>query len=176
MSRCSVGVFDSPYLAMVAAGDAFIEGVSESVSKLAGLAAGQTMKPVYDHLVSAEGRSRGLFSETAFVQLDEILLAARGDASFSDEIDKHLLSRLSGGYMTFLTIDRQAIRPDLEAKRHRAAILENGGLSVRLPGIGVNGHISFNEPGYEPDSRCRVTKFAKSTLCLLYTSPSPRDY
>ena len=147
MSRCNVGVFDSPYLAAGAAGYAFIKGVFESGSKLAGLAAGQTMKPVYDHLVSAEGRSRGLFSETVFVQLDEVVSAARGDASFSDEIDKHLLSRLSGGYRTFLTIDRQAIRPDLEAKRHRAAILENGGLSVRLPGIGVNGHISFNESG-----------------------------
>ena len=98
MSRCNVGFFDSPYLAAVAAGDVFIESVSESGSKLARLAAGQTMKPVYDHLVSVEGRSRGFFSETAFVQLDEVLSAARGDASFSDEIDKHLLSRLSGGY------------------------------------------------------------------------------
>ena len=174
MSRCNVGVFDSPYLAAFAAGDAFIESVSESGSKLAGLAAGQTMKPVYDHLVSAEAWSPGLFSETAFVQLDEVGSAARGDASFSDEIDKHLLSRLSGGYRTFLTIDRQAIRPDLEAKRHRAAILENGGLSVRLPGIGVNGHISFNEPEYEPDSRCRVTKFAKSTLELNGYAPGTR--
>ena len=164
MSQCNVRVFDAPHLAAVAAGDAFIEGVSESGSKLAGLAAGQTMKPVYDHLVSAEDRSRGLFSETAFVQLDEVVSAARGDASFSDEIDKHLLSRLSGGYRTFLTIDGQATRPDLEAKRHRAAILENGGLGVQLLGIGVNGHVGFNEPGCEPDSRCRVTKLAKSTL------------
>ena len=164
MSRCNVGVFDSPYLAAFAAGDAFIESVSESGSKLAGLAAGQTMKPVYDHLVSAEAWSPGLFSEKAFVQLDKVVSATRSDASFSDEIDKHLLFRLSGGYRTFLTIDRQAIRPDREAKRHRAAILENGGLSVQLLGIGVNGHIGFNEPGCESDSRCRVTKLAKSTL------------
>ena len=135
MSRCNVGVFDSPYLAAFAAGDAFIESVSESGSKLAGLAAGQTMNPVYNHLVSAEGRSRGLFSETAFVQLDEVVSAARGDASFSDEIEKHLLSRLSGGYRTFPTIDGKATRPDLEATRHQVAILENGGLGVQLLGI-----------------------------------------
>jgi hypothetical protein len=60
MSRCNVPVFDSPHLAAIAAGDAFIKGVSGSGSKLAGMAAGQIMKPVYDHLVSAEGRSRGL--------------------------------------------------------------------------------------------------------------------
>ena len=164
MSRCNVGVFDSPYHAAVAAGDAFIEGVTETGSKLVGLATGQTMKPVYDHLVSAEAWSPGLFSETAFVQLDEVVSAARSDASFSDEIDKYLLSRLSGGYRAFLTIDGQATRPDLEATRHRVAILENGGIGVQLLGIGVNGHIGFNEPGCEPDSQCRVTKLAKSTL------------
>ena len=164
MSRCNVGVFDSPHLAAVAAGDAFIEGVSESGSKLAGLAAGQTIKSVYDHLVSAEGRSRGLFSETAFVQLDEVVSAARGDASFSEEFNKHLLSRLSSGYRTFLIIDGQTTQPDLETTRHRAAILENGDLGVQLLGIGVNGHGGFNQPGCEPDGRCRVTKLAKNTL------------
>ena len=42
MFRCNVGVFDSPYHAAVAAGDAFIEGVTETGSKLVGLATGQT--------------------------------------------------------------------------------------------------------------------------------------
>jgi len=164
MLRCSVRVFDTPHLAAAAAGEAFIDGVSEFNRRLAGVAAGRTMKPVYDHLVSAEARSSGLFSRTTFVQLDEVVSAGRGDASFSDEIDRHLLSRLSGGYRTFLVINGQTNQPDVEANRHRATILENGGLGVQLLGIGVNGHVGFNEPGCEPDSRCRVTELAMSTL------------
>ena len=164
MLRCSVRVFDTPHLAAAAAGEAFIDGVSEFNRRLAGVAAGRTMKPVYDHLVSAEARSSGLFSRTTFVQLDEVVSAVRGDASFSEEIDRHLLSRLSGGYRTFLVINGQTNQPDVEANRHRATILENGGLGVQLLGIGVNGHVGFNEPGCEPDSRCRVTELAKSTL------------
>ena len=164
MLRCSVRVFDTPQLAAAAAGDAFIDGVSEFSMRLAGVAAGRTMKPVYDHLVSAEARSSGLFSRTAFVQLDEVVSPVWGDASFSEEIDRHLLSRLSGGYRTFLVINGQTNQPDVEANRHRAAILENGGLGVQLLGIGVNGHVGFNEPGCEPDSRCRVTELAMSTL------------
>ena len=89
---------------------------------------------------------------------------AWGDASFSEEIDRHLLSRLSGGYSTFLVINGQTNQPELEARRHRVAIPENGGLGVQLLGIGVNGHVGFNEPGCEPDSRCRVTELAMSTL------------
>ena len=126
MLRCSVRVFNTPHLAAAAAGDAFIDGVSEFSKRLAGLAAGLTMKPVYDHIVSAEFRSSGLFSETAFVQLDEVVSPVWGGASFTEEIDSHLLSRLSGSYRTFLTIDGQATQLDLEATRHRAAILENG--------------------------------------------------
>ena len=164
MPQCSIRVFDTPHLAAAAAGDAFINGVYDFGAKLAGVAASRTMQPVYDHLVSAEARSSGLFCKTAFVQLDEVVSPVRGNTSFSEDIDRHLLSRLSGGYWTFLVINGQANQPDLEANRHRATILENGGLGVQLLSIGVNGHVGFNEPGCEPDSRCRVTELAMSTL------------
>ena len=95
MYQCSIRVFDTPHLTAAAAGDAFMEGVSDFGSRLAGLAAGRTMHPIYDHLVLAETRSSGLFSETAFAQLDEVLSKDRGEASFADEIDRYLLSRLS---------------------------------------------------------------------------------
>ncbi len=117
MPRCSIRVFDTAHLAAAAA--AFIDGVSEFSARLAGVAAGRTMKPVYDHLVSAGARSSGLFSRIAFVQLDEFVSAVRGDTSFCNEIDRHLLSRLSGGYRTFLVINGQANQLDLEANRHR---------------------------------------------------------
>ena len=164
MPQCSIRVFDTSDLATAAAGDAFIDGVSEFSARLAGVAAGRTMHPVYDHLVSAEARSSGLFSKTAFFQLDEVVSADRCDTSLSDEIDRHLLSRLSGGYKAFLVINGQANQPDLEANRHGAAILENGGLSLQLLSIGVNGHVGFNKPRCGPDSQCGLTDLAMSTL------------
>ena len=163
MSLCTIRVLDTPNLAAASAGDAFLEGISDFGSRLAGLAAGRTMRPVYDHLVWAETQSSGLFSKTAFAQLDEVVSEGQGEASFADEIDRYLLSRLSGGYRTFLIIDGQTRRPDLEAQRHRADLLESGGLGVQLLGIGVNGHVGFNEPGCDPDSQCRVTALAEST-------------
>ena len=111
-----------------------------------------------------ETQSSGLFSKTAFAQLDEVVSESQGEVSFADEIDRYLLSRLSGGYKAFLIIDGQTRRPDLEARRHRADLLESGGLGVQLLGIGVNGHVGFNEPGCYPDSQCRVTALAESTL------------
>ena len=164
MSLCTIRVLDTPDLAAASAGDAFLEGMSDFGSRLAGLAAGRTMHPVYDHLVWAETQSSGLLSQIAFAQLDEVMSESQGEASFADQIDRYLLSRLSGGYRAFLSIDGQTSRPDLEAQRHRADLLESGGLGVQLLGIGVNGHVGFNEPGCHPDSQCRVTALTKSTL------------
>jgi glucosamine-6-phosphate deaminase len=164
MSKVTIHVFDTPQLAAAGAGDAFIEGMADFDSKLAGLAAGQTMHPVYEHLIRTEIHSSGLFSQITFAQLDEVMSSNRDEASFAEEINKYLLSRLSGGYRAFLDIDGRTNRPDLEAKRHRANLLANGGLGVQLLGLGVNGHVGFNEPGCHPESECRVTALAESTL------------
>ena len=164
MPRCSIRVFDTYQFAATGAGDAFMDDVYEFNGRLAGVVAGRTMQPIDDHLVSAEARSSRLFSKTTFVQIGEVVSAVHSNTSFSDEIERHLLSRLSGGYRTFLVINGQAKQPDLEANRHRAAILENGGLGAQLLGIGVNDHVGFNEPECEPDSRCRVTELAMNTL------------
>ena len=164
MSQDTIRVFDTSDLAAAAAGDAFMEGMSYFDTKLAGLATGQTMRPFYDHLVRAENQSSGLFSQITFAQLDEVVSDDQNEASFAEEINKYLLSKLSGGYRAFLDIDGRTSRPDLEAKRYRADLLKNGGLGVQLLGIGLNGHVGFNEPGCHPDSKCRVTALSESTL------------
>ena len=164
MSEVTIHIYDTPHLAAAGAGDAFMEGIADFYPKLAGLAAGKTMHPVYEHLVRTEKHSSGLFSQITFAQLDEVIPSDKDEVSFAEDINKYLLSRLSGGYKAFLDIDGRTSQPDLEAKRHRANLLANGGLGVQLLGLGVNGHVGFNEPGCNPESECRVTALAESTL------------
>lgn len=54
--------------------------------------------------------------------------------------------------------------PLSEIKRFASAIREHGGLDLCLLGIGVNGHIAFNEPGSPRDSRARVVDLAATTV------------
>lgn len=49
------------------------------------------------------------------------------------------------------------------ADRYDAAIVESGPIDVQLLGIGVNGHIGFNEPGSSLGSRTRVTTLTEQT-------------
>jgi glucosamine-6-phosphate deaminase len=55
--------------------------------------------------------------------------------------------------------------PDLvaEVERYARALEDDGGIDTALLGIGLNGHIAFNEPGSERTSRARVAELTWST-------------
>lgn len=57
-----------------------------------------------------------------------------------------------------------AADPDAEARRHEALIEGLGGIDCLLLGLGVNGHIAFNEPGSSRGSSTRVVTLAPATL------------
>ena len=160
MHSANIFVFEGSEQAAVAAGDAFIASARTSGTRPVGLASGQTMTPVYDHLLTIDGQANGLFADTVFSQLDEVIGQTSPVDSFASEITTSLLLRFRAKPAGFLMIDGQAGDPAGEAIRHCSAIRMAGGLAMQLIGIGANGHVGFNEPG----SRCRVVDLAASTI------------
>src|SRR5699024_9542882 len=51
-----------------------------------------------------------------------------------------------------------------ETRRYEKEIVEAGGIDVQLLGLGVNGHIGFNEPGTSFASRTQVVTLVQATL------------
>ena len=164
MHSANILVFEGSEQAAVAAGDAFIASARTSGTRPVGLATGQTMTPVYDHLLTIDGQANGLFADTVFSQLDEVIGQTSPTDSFAAEITTSLFSQFRATPAGFLMIDGQAGAPAGEAIRHCSAIRMAGGLAMQLLGIGVNGHVGFNEPGSPDSSRCRVVDLAASTI------------
>lgn len=56
--------------------------------------------------------------------------------------------------------------PDLQAEAalYEEKIKSYGGIDLFLGGVGVNGHIAFNEPGSAFDSKTRVVDLTESTI------------
>jgi glucosamine-6-phosphate deaminase len=54
--------------------------------------------------------------------------------------------------------------PNAAAKRYDASIGEAGNLALAVLGIGNNGHIAYNEPGSEADSRTRVVDLTQESI------------
>ena len=160
MHSANIFVFEGSEQAAVAANDAFIASARTSGTRPVGLASGQTMTPVYDHLLTIDGQANGLFADTVFLQLDEVIGQTSPVDSFDSEITTSLFLQFRAKPAGFLMIDGQAGDPAGEAICHCSAIRMAGGLAMQLIGIGANGHVGFNEPG----SRCRVVDLAASTI------------
>jgi glucosamine-6-phosphate deaminase len=59
--------------------------------------------------------------------------------------------------------DGLASDPELEACRYGAALAAAGGIGLQLLGLGLNGHIGFNEPPCGAESRSRCVTLSAST-------------
>jgi len=130
------------------------------------LPTGNTMIPFY-RLVS-ENRSQVHTESWTCFQLDAYLPLSpeTKELSFKAFLEKYFFSTNLVKEVHFL---EQFSNPDDYEKK----IAKKGGLDVVLLGIGQNGHIAFNEPGSEPDSRTRVVNLHPQTLLANFKGSTP---
>ncbi len=119
-----------------------------------GLATGATFRNVYR--VVAE---RGTLEGVRCFMLDEY---AGLDSGHPDSFAATLCAWLPGIAEWLDVLDGAAPDPDAECRRYEAAIGASR-VDLQLLGVGVNGHIAFNEPGSAVTSRTRVVELTAAT-------------
>ncbi|MHB8890472.1 MAG: glucosamine-6-phosphate deaminase [Candidatus Limnocylindrales bacterium] len=125
------------------------------------LPTGDTPSPVYAALLTAEARGEASFGASTVVMLDEWVGLPSGDPARCDvRLRTELLDRLGTPPAAFAAIDVDASDPEAAAGRHDAAAR---GLDLAVLGLGMNGHVGFNEPGSRPDDPTRLVCLAISS-------------
>lgn len=128
------------------------------------LPTGDTPSPVYAALLAAEARGEVSFGAATVVLLDEWVGLPPGDPARCDvRLRTELLDRLDRlgvGPFAFAAIDVDGPDPEAAAARHDAAAR---GLDLAVLGLGMNGHVGFNEPGSRPDDPTRLVRLAVSS-------------
>jgi glucosamine-6-phosphate deaminase len=125
------------------------------------LPTGETPAPFYDAIVAAEQRGDVSFGACTLVLLDEWLGLPPGDPARGEAIlRRQLVSRLRVPPARFVTIDVDGPDPVAAAARHDAVAAD---LDLAILGLGINGHIGFNEPGSRPDDGTRVVALAETS-------------
>lgn len=171
MSRFNIDIYDKRDSAEVATAAAIISYADNNSAPVIGLATGNTMTGVYEKLVDREARQPGIFDACHFIQLDEIVvLGGNGDnhskaGIFSTDIQQQFLGQLNGGYASFIGLPASFDDPEKTVANHLDKIAALGGVDIQLLGIGVNGHIGFNEPP--------APKIASAALCLWRSQQLP---
>jgi glucosamine-6-phosphate deaminase len=88
------------------------------------------------------------FSRVRTFNLDEFAgIAADHPGSFRRFMEEHLFRGLNVPASAIHFLDGVAADLDAECDRYEAAIDAAGGIDLQILGIGMNGHIGFNEPG-----------------------------
>ncbi len=79
-------------------------------------------------------------------------------------MEENLLKPLGVSTTNYTFFDGLADDLQAECERVDDLISKRGGLDFIIVGVGLNGHIGLNEPGYGFDNYCHVTKLAEITV------------
>jgi glucosamine-6-phosphate deaminase len=131
-----------------------------------GLATGNTMIGLYQHLVRLHQAGSLDFSQVATFNLDEYLgLPGSHPQSFRHFMHENFFRHVNIPPRN-IHIPDGSIRGDYEAycASYEQDIRAAGGIDLQLLGIGRNGHIGFNEPTSSLASRTRLKVLSRETL------------
>ncbi len=146
-----------------------------------GLATGRSVAPIYAALVEVFRRHELDARQLVTFNLDEYLgIAADHPASFRRFMREHLFEPAGIPAASCHFPDASTRDGTACFERFEDAIRGAGGIDLQLLGIGVNGHVAFNEPGSSASSRTRRVQLASATLqenapAFAGLGPMPRE-
>jgi glucosamine-6-phosphate isomerase len=149
------------------AADKIIKLVQQKPTAVLCLAGGDTPALTYDKIVEKAQAASVDFSGVTFIGLDEwvgIPPAMPGSCYY------FLQQKIFGPL--HIQKDRiyffDAMSKDLkeECNRINLAVQQQGGIDLALVGIGMNGHIGFNEPGVDAASNAHVVELDEVTTAV----------
>lgn len=134
-------------------------------SLVLGLATGRTMESLYARLVEMH-RQEGIdFSGVRTFNLDEYIGLDPGDAnSYRHYMNQHLFDHVNILRENTHLPNGAAADIDAECARYEELIAGYGGIDLQLLGIGMTGHIGFNEPLSALQSRTRAKALTPMTI------------
>ena len=144
--------------------DMALERISSYPKSVIGLATGKTMGPVYAQIVKDAVKKKTFFDKAFFFMLDEYLgLKDEDPASFKSYIKTRLIKPLNLDESQFAFPPVHLASNGSAGDHYERLIKEAGGIDLQLLGIGINGHIGFNEPGSLKESRTRIVELTPET-------------
>jgi glucosamine-6-phosphate deaminase len=130
-----------------------------------GLATGSTPVGMYAELIELHRREGLDFSRVTTFNLDEYCgLDADDPRSYDRFMWEHLFAHVNLERTRTHVPYGAARDPEAECIRYEEMIRAAGGIDLQVLGIGMNGHIGFNEPGSASNSRTLVVRLAEQTV------------
>ncbi|MFD2629179.1 glucosamine-6-phosphate deaminase [Oceanobacillus kapialis] len=148
----------------ILASSMLVEKVNKLERPVLGLATGSTPEGLYKQLIKQYEEKKVSFQHVKTFNLDEYVgLNKQDEQSYHYYMKDKLFRHVDIPEQHVHLPNGAATNLDEECKAYESRIKENGGIDVQILGIGLNGHIGFNEPGTSFSSRTHLVDLAPST-------------
>lgn len=146
-------VYPDPVQADAAAADCLAGWLAAPATRRVMVAGGNTPLALYRRI--AERRLP--LSHLSVFALDEYVGVPAQDPRTCGQLLRRCVAEAWGVPADqFFAIDSEEATALASVRAHEARVETGGGLDVAVLGLGVNGHLGFNEPGSKRDSTARV--------------------
>lgn len=122
-----------------------------------GLATGSTPIGTYEQLIRWYEKGDLDFSQVSSINLDEYKgLSPENDQSYRYFMNEHLFKHINIDFQNTNVPDGLEADADKACGKYNEIIRSSGGIDLQLLGLGLNGHIGFNEPCscFEKETHC----------------------
>jgi len=127
-------------------------------------ATGHSPTRTYELLAASLIATRAPADRLRLLQLDEWLdLPSDHPATCRAHLRKLLIQPLGIDAARFVSFASDAAAPESECNRIEARLRANGAIDVCVLGLGINGHLGFNEPADELTADCHVARLTAET-------------
>ena len=156
-------IFDNYEAVSCAAAEIFTEQLRKKPDSVLGLATGSTPLGLYAELVRRYQEGGIDFSKARTFNLDEYYPISKSHPqSYYYFMHEHLFAKVD--FVSSKLPNGEAGDPVAECAGYDAEIKAAGGIDLQLLGIGLNGHIGFNEPAGSYPMSTNLVDLTESTL------------
>lgn len=146
------------------AADIFKKQLQDNKQSVLGLATGGTPEGFYAEMIAAYKAGEISFKEAKSFNLDEYVgIEPSNKASYHYYMDEQLFNHVDMKRENIHVPTGNPAQLEQSTVKYDEMINAAGGVDIQLLGIGVNGHIGFNEPGTSFDSFTNVVELTEST-------------
>ena len=147
------------------ASERVIDLVKSAERPVLGLATGSTPEGLYQNLIDAYKNNGVSFKDVVSFNLDEYIgLAADDPNSYQYFMKEKLFDKIDINPNQTHLPNGKAADIEQECQNYEALIKKTGQVDLQILGLGVNGHIAFNEPGTSFSSRTQRTDLVEETI------------
>ena len=148
-----------------AAADAVAAAIHHAPEAAIAVPTGSTPLPMFEELVGRVRRGELDLSRAHLYCLDEYLGVTADDPnSLTGWLRRAFLEPAGVDPTRIHVVPAADADPAAAAARYEAELAERGGLALAVLGLGPNGHVAYNEPGTDAESRTRIVSLTPESI------------